>query len=97
VRRFRISESTLKAVAGRRRLPPDFIREVEEWLFDAGWALIFAGKTYAMIEVAAVEGWVRLSSKRIGDELKEVAAGRFDFDSLSHFLDRHTEDESEED
>src|SRR5437868_5571509 len=54
VRRFRISEATLKAVAGRRRIPPKFLREVEEWLFDAGWALMFAANTYAMIEVAAV-------------------------------------------
>jgi hypothetical protein len=42
------------------------------------------GSTYAMIKSASVDGWVRLGSKRIDDQLAAVERGTFDFDSLAH-------------
>jgi hypothetical protein len=60
--------------------------QVEDWLLEAGWALFFAGSTYAMIKIASVEGWARLTSKQIEDELETVSGGRFDFETLRHLL-----------
>jgi hypothetical protein len=90
--RFRISETTLKRLCRRRRIPLDYLLEVQEWLHDAGWALFFTGSNYAMIKSSSVEGWVRLSSKRIASELSNP---EFKFEKLYHLLDQ--EPESEED
>lgn len=79
VSRFRLSEITLKRLWGRHRLGDDFLAEVQEWLFRAGWALFYAGTTFAMVKTKAVEGWPRVSSKRLQDELQDVAEGEFDF------------------
>jgi hypothetical protein len=87
VSRFRMSEATFRRLANRKRIPPDFFSEVQEWLFDAGWSLFFTGSSYyAMIKSASVDGWVRLGSKRIDDQLAAVERGTFDFDSLAHLL-----------
>jgi hypothetical protein len=84
--RFRISETTLKRLWLRKRLERYFMIEVEDWLLEAGWALFFAGSTYAMIKVTSAEGWARLTSKRIEDELEMVSRGKFDFAALRHLL-----------
>jgi hypothetical protein len=86
LRRFRVSETTLKRVLGRQRIPLDYLAEVQEWLLDAGWALFFAGSSYAMIRSSSVEGWTRLSSKLIKTELDEVSRGQFKFETLYHLL-----------
>ena len=89
VSRFRLSEATFRRLAKRNRIPPDFFAEVQEWLFDAGWSLFFTGSSYyAMIKTDAVDGWVRLGSKRIDDQLAAVERGTFDFNSLAHLLAR---------
>jgi hypothetical protein len=86
ITRFRVSEATLTRVLGRARLSSGFLEEVQEWLLVAGWALIFTGTTYALIKVTAVEGWIRLASKRIAAELETVKKGKFDFASQQHLL-----------
>src|SRR4051812_44077357 len=73
--RARLSELTLKRLWSCPRLTADFIAGVERWLLPAGWALLFAGSTYAVIKVAAVENWPRLAFKRVEEELEAVAAG----------------------
>lgn len=85
--RFRLGELTLKRLWGRHRLSDEFLHEVEEWLFRAGWALFYAGKTFAIVSTKTVEGWPRVSSKRLADELKEVAQGRFRFEPFYQLLE----------
>jgi hypothetical protein len=85
VSRFRMSETTFKRLANRKRIPTEFLA-VQEWLFEAGWSLFFTGSSYAMIKSATVDGWVRLGSKRIADQLEAVRQGTFDFNSLSHLI-----------
>jgi hypothetical protein len=82
-----MSETTFKRLATRKRIPTEFLLEVQEWLFEAGWSLFFTGSTYAMIKSDTVDGWVRLGSKRIDDQLAAVERGTFDFNSLAHLLD----------
>jgi hypothetical protein len=77
--RARLAEITLKRLWNRRRLNDDFMREVQEWLFRAGWALFYAGTTFGLVRTKAVEGWPRVTSKDLEAELKIVARGRFDF------------------
>jgi hypothetical protein len=86
VSRFRMSETTFKRLANRQRIPTAFLAEVQEWLFEAGWSLFSTGSTYAMIKSDTVDGWVRLGSKRIADQLEAVRQGTFDFSSLSHLI-----------
>lgn len=86
VTRARLSEITLRRLFGRQRISPEFLLEVEEWLFRVGWVLFSAGTTYAVVKMKVIEGWGRISSKRIGDDLEKVRSGKFNFDSLEHLL-----------
>jgi|SRR5690242_15888180 hypothetical protein len=86
VTRARLSEITIQRLFNRRRISPEFLADVQEWLFRVGWILFFAGTTYAVVKMKVVEGWGRISSKRIRLDLERVATGEFDFDSLEHLL-----------
>lgn len=86
VTRTRLSESTLRRLWCRGRLPADFVQEVQEWLLMAGWVLFFAGSTYALIRAHAVHAWMRISSKRLAEEIADVQRGQFDFTDLEPFL-----------
>jgi hypothetical protein len=96
ISRVRLAEITLKRLWGRHRLTDSFLAEVEEWLFRAGWALFYAGTTFAMVKTKAVEGWPRVSSKRLRGELEKVARGEFDFDRYFHLLEEQRRDSDEE-
>jgi hypothetical protein len=91
--RARLAEITLKRLWNRRRLRDDFLREVQDWLFRAGWALFYAGTTFAIVKTKAVEGWPRVTSKDLRAELAKVARGEFDFSRHYGLL---SEDETEE-
>ena len=84
--RARLAEITLKKVSGRRSLDQVFVNEVRDWLLRSGWILFFAGTTYAVMKTRVLEGWGRVSSKGIEEELKEVMTGRFNFDQLERLL-----------
>jgi hypothetical protein len=91
--RFRLAEITLKRLWGRHRLQDDFVREVTEWLFRAGWALFHAGTTFGLVKTESVEGWPRVTSKELGAELEKVARGQFDFGRhYNFFFDEETEE-----
>src|SRR5213592_495533 len=77
--RIRLAEITLKRLWNRRRLNDDFLGEVQEWLFRAGWVLFDAGTAYGLIKTKAVDGWPRVTSKDLGPQLEKVARGQFDF------------------
>ena len=57
VTRARLSEITLQRLFKRRRISPELLAEVQEWLFRVGWVLFFAGTTYAVIKIKAIDGW----------------------------------------
>ena len=99
VTRTRLSEATLRKLWCRSRLTTEFVHEVQEWLFMAGWVLFFAGSTYAMINGDVVEGWMRISAKRLFTDVAAVRHGQFDFADLEHLLLRteEGEEDSEED
>jgi hypothetical protein len=78
----------LTRICGRPRLHPEFLIEMQDWLLRAGWAFFFAGRSFGMIKLEAVETWTRLGSKRIADELDAVARGTFDFASLAQLAER---------
>ncbi len=94
--RVRLAEITLKRLWGRHRLTDDFLTEVQEWLFRAGWALFYAGTTFAMVKIKAVEGWPRVSSKRLQHKLEDVAHGQFDFDRHFHLLEEQRRESRDE-
>jgi hypothetical protein len=93
--RVRVAEITLKRLWGRHRLDDRFLRETQEWLFRAGWTLFYAGTTFALVQTKSVEGWPRISSKRLADTLEAVAKGTFDFGPYYPLLVGH-ESEGEE-
>jgi len=95
VTRTRLSEATLRKLWCRSRLTTEFVHEVQEWLFMAGWILFFAGSTYAMVNVRVVDAWMRISSKRMAKDIAEVQRGSFDFAGLEPLLLR-TDERAEE-
>ena len=86
ITRARLSEITLQRLFKRRRISPELLADVQEWLFRVGWVLFFAGTTYAVVKMEVINGWGRISSKRIGEDLEKVGKGKFDYDSLEHLL-----------
>jgi hypothetical protein len=83
VSRVRISQSTLRNLCGRSQITNDLLLEIQEFLLAAGWCLFCVGPThYALIKKKAVEGWARISSGRIKDELTAVSHGQYDFEPL---------------
>jgi hypothetical protein len=95
--RFRISETTLERICDRRRIPDEYFSELQEWLFKAGWALFFAGSTYAMIKISTVEAWARLGTKRISSDLEKLSRGEeYNFEALVHLLKRTAPSDDEE-
>ena len=99
VTRTRLSEATLRKLWCRSRLTTEFVHGVQEWLFMAGWVLFFAGSTYAIINVRVVDGWMRISAKRLAKEIAEVQRGKDIFAKFEHLLLRKEEradDDSEE-
>jgi hypothetical protein len=91
--RVRLAEITLKRLWKRRRLEDEFLRQVQEWLFRAGWALFYAGTTFGLVKTRSVEGWPRVTSKELEAELEKVARSQFDFSRHYHLLH---DDETEE-
>jgi len=91
--RARLSEITLRRLFMRRRISPEFLAEVQEWLFRAGWVLFFAGTTYAVVKMKTVDGWGRISSERIRGDLDKVDEGGFAYDALEYLLGRFEERE----
>jgi hypothetical protein len=79
-------------------VPEAFLLEVQEFLLIAGWALFWAGSSYAIVRVSAVEGWPRISSKRIEEDLYRVSRGRFDFGEIEESIlsNDDTADEEED-
>lgn len=80
--RVRLAEITLKRLWNRERLSEQFLAEVEEWFLTEGWALVYAGDTFAAVRTDAVKNWPRVSSKRLEIEIKAVNSGAFDFSLL---------------
>jgi hypothetical protein len=78
ITRARISQNTIRKLCLRSQLSGEFLMAIQEHLLAAGWALFCIGAThYAVIKVASTQGWGRISSKRIENELKQVARGTF--------------------
>jgi hypothetical protein len=94
--RVRLSEMTLKRLWTRHRLTDDFLDEVKEWLFRAGWALFYAKTTYAAVRTNVVPNWPRLSSKRLAIELKQIEEGVFDFERYIHLVDLPNDNDDED-
>jgi hypothetical protein len=84
--RLRIAEISLKRLWGRRRISPEFVEEVAEWLSGAGVTLFFADSTYTVVKTSVVESWPRVTSKRITADLRAVAQGTFNFSDLEHLM-----------
>ena len=98
VSRARISQTTLRRICGRSQVPNDLLLEIQEFLLAAGWCLFCVGPThFAIIKKKAVEGWGRISSGRIKDELTAVSRGKFDFERLEPLLLSQEAEEGETD
>jgi hypothetical protein len=94
--RFRVAELSLRRLWGRHQITPQFVGEVNEWLFRAGRVLFFAGNSYGVIVISAVESWSRLTSKSILEEVDLALAGEFDFGAIEHLLSVRSDDDDEE-
>ncbi len=82
ITRLRVAELTLERLWSRHRPSNQFLEEITNWLFRAGWVLFYAGSSFAMVKIDTVEGWPRLSSKVMRDDLSRVSRGKYDFAKL---------------
>jgi hypothetical protein len=101
--RARFTEATLRKLWVRSRIADDLLRAVQEILLHGGWALFWAGASFAVIKLDVVEGWGRISWKRLDADLKDVKRGKYqNFSELEKLLlgddddDAESEDEFDE-
>jgi hypothetical protein len=86
ITRARLSEISLQRMFKRRRISPELLAEVQEWLFRVGWVLFFAGTTYAVVKMEVINGWGRISSKWIEEDIEKAGRGEFEYDTIEHLL-----------
>jgi|SRR5215469_555746 len=72
--RFRISNRSLREISGRSHLRDVFLEEWAAALDQMGWKVIWCGDHNGLIRKDAIDGWSRLSSKRIASQLKGMNA-----------------------
>ncbi len=94
--RLRIAEISLRRLWVRRRITPELVEGVSEWLSSAGITLFDAGTTYAIVRTDVVEGWPRVASKRLNSILLDVGKGTYDFNTLQHLLAAPRREDSED-
>jgi hypothetical protein len=73
--RARISQATLRVISERKRLHGSFIDEWMDELADLGWSAFPVGDHFAIIRTDTVDGWVRISTKRIRSILTRISIG----------------------
>jgi hypothetical protein len=87
VTRARLSEITLRNLWVRSRITDDFVAGVQEILIHGGWALFWVGTSYAIVKLDVIDGWPRISSKRLEAEIEEVKRGTYEkFGELEKLL-----------
>lgn len=81
VSRYRLSHETLLRISGRKRnLREKFLSDLRDELAERDWVFFRSGTEYAMVSVAKLDSWVKLSSKRVAplfDEDPEIIEARF--------------------
>jgi hypothetical protein len=84
ITRLRLSSTALHRITGREQLRESVLYDVIEQLGLHGWtAFPIRDGGLALIESAAVEGWTKLSARRVSSELRAAAKGRsFDIGKL---------------
>jgi hypothetical protein len=98
VSRARMSQNTIRRLSGRSQISNDFLVEVQEHLLAAGWVLFCIGPTYyALIKLESVQGWNRISTKRIAEDLKKVRRGIFQWEDYKSLLMPTRDDADAED
>ena len=76
VTRARLSQDTVRKILCRSQVSPEFFFELQEILLRAGFAFFAIGSDYyAIIRLTKVEGWSRISSRRIDGTLAQVRRG----------------------
>ena len=73
--RTRISQTTLRVISDRQRLRASLIEDWIDELSNLGWSAFPVGDNFAIIQTEAVEGWVRISAKRIRPTLRRISLG----------------------
>jgi len=73
--RIRLSANTLRSLSNRVTLRHVFVDDWIEELEVLGWLSVKYADCFALIETKSIEGWGRVSSKRIKNILKRVHSG----------------------
>jgi hypothetical protein len=89
---LRISRRTLRDLSNRFPLTDDFVRELQSWLWKAGWVLFDAGSIFGIAKAEAVENWPRSTSALIASDLAKMKAGSYDFENDAETVFRNDDD-----
>ncbi|MGA7873520.1 MAG: hypothetical protein WCA22_21755 [Candidatus Binatus sp.] len=96
--RNRVSEKTLKRITGRRRLDQRFISDLNEMLLDFNLLLIDNGEALGLLKASSINGWPRITPKRIAREVNDARSGELEFRRVEEDLaaSSNTTDEEED-
>ena len=70
VTRYRLSFATLRALSGRTALRESFLSDLEYELMELNWLFVRLGAEYGVVSLEKADTWVKLSSKRLKEDLE---------------------------
>lgn len=82
ITRLRFSARSLHRLTGRERLHGSVYYDVFEQLRWHGWTAFLLRDGVALILTTSVEGWTKVSSRRVSVEISDAAKGRLDVSKL---------------
>jgi len=95
--RARISQATLRRLADRERLRSAFIDEWVDELAALGWSAFPVGDNFAIVESASTDGWPRIATSRIREELQKIHDGDTEeFERIADEVAAEAEDATDE-
>ncbi|MFM2057381.1 MAG: hypothetical protein RLY71_1766 [Pseudomonadota bacterium] len=68
ISRYRFSHNTLRRFSGRNTLRQSFLSELSDELAELRWMFVPLGAEFAVVDLSKSDSWVKLSSKRVGDQ-----------------------------
>lgn len=98
ITRLRFSRSTMRKLCLRKNLHDSFAADVIVELAEYGWTMFPTGDDFGLVQTSVLSSWLRLGSKRISSERKQLRNGDFSvLDDMLHDIELPPLDDEDED
>ena len=79
--RFQLSSVALSRISKRSFIDPTFINNLSSEIRSYGWCMFQVANTkYAFIKASSIKSWIKISSRGVSNETKELAELKRNYD-----------------